>query len=327
MKRRNFITLLGGTAAAWPLAARAQARMRRIGVLANVSDKDAEIQASLAEFRQVLERLGWSEGRNIRIDIRFTQANLDQRQSLAKEMVAQQPDVILAHTTPLVAATRRETSVIPIVFINVSDPVGSGFVASLARPGGNLTGLLLYEESIVGKWLGMLKEVAPQMTRTAFVGNSKVATYHYFLRAAGPFARSLGLELVPSPIDTPADIERVIESFARTPNSGLFLPPNATSTAHRSLIIALAARHRLPAVYAFRYFTADGGLMSYGIDQVDLLRRAASYVDRILRGEKPADLPVQAPTKYETVVNLKTAKALGLTVPPGLLVSADEVIE
>jgi putative ABC transport system substrate-binding protein len=328
MKRREFITLLGGAAAAWPVAASAQQdRVRRIGVLINVAENDPEIQASLVAFRQELERLGWSEARNVRFDTRFTLGNLDQAQVLAKELVALQPDVIVVHATPAVAALQKETRTIPIVFVNASDPVGSGFVASLARPGGNLTGLLLYEESIVGKWLGMLKEIAPHMTRAAFVANPKITTSAYFLRAAGPVARSLAIELVPSPVETPADIEQVIGSFARTSNGGLFFPPNTTSTAHRALIIALAARHRLPAVYAFRFFTAEGGLMSYGIDQVDLLRRAATYVDRILRGANPADIPVQAPTKFETVVNLKTAKALGLTVPPGLLVGADEVIE
>ena len=327
LRRRDVIALLGGAAVGLPRGAFAQDRIRRVGMLINVAENDAEMQASLTAFRQELERLGWSEGRNVRIDIQLTQADLGQVPRLAKEMVAQQPDVILAHTTPLVAATQRETRTIPIVFVNASDPIGSGFVASLARPGGNLTGLLLYEQSIVGKWLGMLREIAPQMTRVAFIGNSKVTTYDYFLRAAEPFARSLGIELVSSPVESPADIERVIELFSRTPNGGLFFPPNATSTANRDLIIPLAARHRLPAVYAFRFFTAEGGLMSYGIDQVDLLRRAASYVDRILRGAKAADLPVQAPTKYETVINLKTAKAIGLTVPPGLLVGADEVIE
>jgi putative ABC transport system substrate-binding protein len=321
--------MLGSAVAGLPVAARAQQgeRIRRIGVMANVGENDAEMEASLAAFRQELERLGWSEGRNVRIDKRFTRANLDQLQALAKEMVALQPDLIVAHATPIVAALQRESRTIPIVFVNASDPVGSGFIASLARPGGNLTGLQMYEASIVGKWLSMLKEIAPHMTRAAFVANPKIITYPYFLRAAEPVARSLAIELVPSPVETPADIERVIESFARIPNSGLFLPPNAISTAHRDLIIALAARHRLPAVYAFRFFTAEGGLMSYGIDQVDVFRRAASYVDRILRGANPADIPVQAPTKFETVINLKAAKAIGLTVPPGMLVAADEVIE
>jgi len=213
------------------------------------------------------------------------------------------------------------------VFVNVSDPVGSGLVASLARPGSNLTGLLMYEASIVGKWLAMLKEIAPRMARAAFVANPKISTYEYYLRTAKAIAPSLAIELVPSPIETASDIERAIELFAREPNAGLFLPPNTTTNVHRALIIALAARHRLPAVYAFRFFVADGGLMSYAIDQVDMFRQTASYVDRILRGANPADIPVQAPTKFKTTLNLKTAKALGLTVPPGMLVAADEVIE
>jgi putative tryptophan/tyrosine transport system substrate-binding protein len=329
MRRREFIACLGAAAAAWPLAAHAQQgeRVRRVGILLNVAENDQEVQASLTAFKQELERLGWSEGRNVRTDVRFAQGNPDRARALAKELLSLQPDLILAHTTPIVGALQKETRTIPIVFTNASDPVGSGFVASLAQPGGNLTGLQLYEGSIVGKWLSMLKEIAPQMTRVAFIANPRIIVYDYFLREAKAAAPSLAIELVPSPVETAADIERVIESFARAPNGGLFFPPSITSTLHRKLIIELAARHRLPAVYAFRFFTAEGGLMSYGVDQVDLLRRAASYVDRILRGEKPADIPVQAPTKYETVVNVKTAKALGLTVPPGLLVAADEVIE
>jgi putative tryptophan/tyrosine transport system substrate-binding protein len=329
MRRREFITLMGGAAAAWPRAARAQQsdHILRVGVLINDHENDADVQASLAAFRQELERLRWVEGRNIRFDIRFSQGNLDQTQDMAKAMVASQPDVILAHTTPFVAAVQKETRTIPIVFLNASDPVGSGYVASLARPGGNLTGLLLYEDSIVGKWLGMLKEIAPRTEHVAFIANPKVSTYDYFLKVAKQVAQSLAVELVPSPVDTPADIQRAVESIARTPNGGLLFPANVASNANRGLIVALAAQYRLPAVYAFRYITANGGLMSYGVDEGDLFRRAASYVDRILRGEKPADLPVQAPTKFETVVNLKTAKALGLTVPPGLLVGADEVIE
>jgi putative ABC transport system substrate-binding protein len=328
MRRREFITFFGGAAAAWPLVARAQQseRVRRIGVLAALPEDDPEMQASLAAFRQELDRLGWSEGRNVRIDFRFAR-DVDQHQTLAKELVALQPDVILAHTTPVVAAVLRESRTLPIVFLYVSDPVGSGFVASLARPGGNLTGLLLYEASITGKWLAMLREIAPRMARAALVGNPKTPVYDYFLRSAQAIAPSLAIELVPSPVETAAEIERAIESFARTPNGGLFVPPNTTTTLHRDLIVALAARHRLPAVYAFRTFVSAGGLMSYGIDQVDMFRQTVSYVDRILRGAKPADLPVQAPTRYETAINLKTAKALDLTVPPALLVAADAVIE
>lgn len=329
MRRREILAWLGGAAAGLPLAVRAQQddRIRRVGVLINVAENDPEIQVSLAAFRQELERLGWSEGRSARFDVRFTRGQLDRMPALAKELVALQPDVLFVHTSPFVVAARRESSKIPIVFVNVSDPVGSGLIASLARPGGNVTGLQLYEASIVGKWLSMLREIAPQMTRVAFVSNPRIATYDYFLNAAKSAARSLGVELVPSPVESASDIENVLQSLARGPSSGLFFPPNTTTIFHRSLIIALAARNRLPAIYAFRYIAAEGGLMSYGVDQVDLFRRAASYVDRILRGEKPADLPVQAPTKFETVVNLKTAKSLGLTVPPGLLVGADEVIE
>jgi putative ABC transport system substrate-binding protein len=329
IRRREFITLLGGVAAAWPIAGRAQPseRIRRIGVLAALPEDDSEIQAQLAAFRQELDRLGWSQGRNAYIDSRFAHANVDQVQALAKELVALQPDVILAHTTPVVAALRRESRAVPIVFVYVSDPVASGFVASLSRPGGNTTGLLLYEASITGKWLAMLKEIAPRIARATLVGDPNTPTYDYFMRTAEAVAPSLAIELVPSPVQTTADIERAIESFARAPDGGLFLPPNNTTFLHRDRIIALAARHRLPAVYAFRICVTAGGLMSYGIDGIDIYRQAASYVDRILRGAKAADLPVQAPIKYETAINIKTAKVLGLDVPPTLLANADEVIE
>ena len=329
MRRRDFIKVIVGSAATWPLAALAQQgeHMRRIGVLINGSENDPEMQASLIALKQELERLNWLDGGNARFDIRFTEGNLDKMRGLTKEMVAMQPDVICVHTTALVEVAQKQTSTIPIVFVAVSDPVGSGFVASLARPGGNLTGLLLYEDSIVGKWLGMLKEIAPQIKRVAFIGNPKASAYYYFLRTAQQVARSFAIELVPSPVDTATDIEGVIRSFADTPNGGLFFPPNFASNAHRDLIIGLAARYRLPAVYGFRFFPLEGGLMSYGTEQVDVFRQAAPYVDRILRGAKPAELPVEAPTAYKTVVNLKTAKALGLDVPPSLLVRADEVIE
>ena len=328
VRRREFITLLGG-AAAWPLAARAQQpdRMRRIGVLVNLAEDDPEMQLWLTAFRQGLEKLGWSEGRNVRIDYRFHTAGADQVQVPVKELVALQPDVILAEGTSTAAAFKRESRAIPIVFVAVSDPIGSGFIASLARPGGNLTGVLQYEASITGKWLAMLKEIAPGLARSALVANPKVTAYDHFLRASETMASSLAIELVPSPVENAADIERVIGSFARVPNGGLVFPPDSTTTSNRHLIITLAARLRLPAVYAIRAFVAAGGLMSYNTDRSDLFRQTASYVDRILRGANPADLPVQAPTKYETVINLKTAKALGLTVPPGLLVAADEVIE
>src|SRR6516225_3232469 len=328
MKRRQFITLLGG-AAAWPLAARAQQaeRVRRIGVLTAFAEDDPEIRARLAAFRQGLEKRGWSEARNVRIDYRFAPAGA-QMQVLAKELVALQPDVILANSTPVTAALQRESRTIPIVFAIVADPIGSGFVASLPRPGGNITGVMLYEASVTGKWLAMLKEIAPSLARAAIVANPKTANfYDYYLRAAEAAAPSVGIEPVPALWENATDIERSIGSFASAPNGALIVIPDVSATVQRDLIIDVAARHRLPAVYYSRIFVAAGGLMSYGNDLVDVFRQAAPYVDRILRGDRPADLPVQAATRFETIINLKTAKALGLTVPPGLLVAADEVIE
>ena len=326
MLRREFISLIGG-AATWPLAAYAQSGMRRIGVLIGLTESDPETIARLAAFRRGLERRGWSEGRNLLIDFRFAAGRADRYEPLAKELVALQPDVILAHTTPIVEAVARENRALPIVFVTVSDPIGSGFITTLARPGGNLTGVLYFEASIIGKWLAMLKEIAPRTVRAAFIANPKTTPYDYFLRSAKAVAPSLAIELVPSQVETADDIEGAIETFSRAPDGGLVLPPDATTVVYRDLIIELAARYRVPAVYTASYFVAAGGLVSYGIDQVDTFRQAASYVDRILRGDKPADLPVQAPTKYETALNLKTAKALGLTVPPGLLVAADDVVE
>jgi putative tryptophan/tyrosine transport system substrate-binding protein len=327
MRRRKFIGLVGGAAVGWPMLARGQQakQMRRIGVLVGLAENDPEMKERLAGFRQGLEKLGWSEGDNVKIDYRFAPAGA-QAHVLARELVALQPDVILAQSTPATAALKAVTSTIPIVFA-VADPIGSGFIASLSRPSGNLTGLLQYEEGITGKWLAMLKEIAPNLTRAALLANPKTAAFDYFLRSAKALAPSLAIDLVPLPIENATDIERSVEAFAREPNGGLVLPPDTTTVVHRDQIIALAARHRLPAVYALRIFVASGGLMFYGTDFVELNRQAASYVDRILHGAKPAELPVQTPTKFETVVNLKTAKALGLTVPPGLLVAADEVIE
>jgi putative ABC transport system substrate-binding protein len=330
VKRREFITLLG-TAAAWPFAARAQQpdRIRRIAVLAPLAENDPEMTARLAGFRRGLEKRGWSEGRNVRMDTRFApDSSADQAQVQAKELIALQPDVLLAQATPLVTALQRESRVIPIVFASVADPIGSGFVASLPRPGGNITGVMLYEASVSGKWLAMLKEIAPRLERAAFVVNPKTAPYYnYYLRAAETLSGSLGIKVVPSLVENSADLERAIGAFARTPNGGLLMPPDASTQVHRDLIIVLAAQYSLPAVYWERLFVAAGGLMSYGTDYVDIYRQAASYVDRILRGDKPADLPVQAATKFETIINIKTAKALGLTVPPGLLLAADEVID
>ena len=325
-KRREFITLLGG-AAVWPLAARAQQpeRMRRVSVL--VATAGSEGTARDATFRLGLERRGWTDGRNVRIDTHlFTPPfSSEQADKAVKELIALQPDVIVAQTTPYTAALQQQTRTVPIVFVNVSDPIGSGFAASLARPGGNLTGLMLFEGSVAGKWIGMLKEITPRLQRVAIPHNPDFATF--YPRAAEALAPSLAVEVVSSPVESAADIERAIQSFAGKPDGGLLIPPDFTLTNHRNLIIALAAEHRLPAVYSDRAFVTDGGLMCYSTDRIDQFRQAAAYVDRILRGDKPADLPVQAPTRYETVVNLRTAKALGLTVPSGLLVAADEVIE
>jgi putative tryptophan/tyrosine transport system substrate-binding protein len=330
MRRREIITLIGGAAVGWlhRAVARQTDRTRRIGVLLPYAQNDLEAKSHLSVFTQQLERLGWLEGHNIRIDARFAAGNADQYAVLATELAALQPDVMISESTPAAAALQHETRAIPIVFVGVSDPVGSGFVASLARPGGNLTGMLQYESGIMGKWLTMLKEVAPHLARVAFVANPKFRGYGYFLQFAMAAASSLAIELVPTSIgDKAADIERSIESFAQVPDGGLLFVPDATIIAHRDLVIALAARYRLPAVYPWRYFVAAGALMSYGIDNIDVVQKAASYVDRILRGAKPVELPVQAPTKFETVINLKTAKALGLDVPPSLLLGADEVIE
>jgi putative ABC transport system substrate-binding protein len=329
IRRRELIVVLGG-AAAWPLAARAQTpeAARHIGVLMGLAEDDPDTKARLSGLRQGLEKLGWVEGRNVRIDYRFAPAGA-RAQALAKELVALQPDVILSNASPATGALQRETSMIPIVFTAVSDPLGSGFIASLARPGGNVTGFLLFEASITGKWVAILKEVAPDLARVALVVNPTTAFYYeFYLRAAQAAASSLGIELVLVAIDSaPANIEQAIATFAHLPNGGLVLPPDTNTNLHRDLIIRLAARHRLPAVYSDRFYVTAGGLLCYSTDRVDQFRQAASYIDRILRGAKPADLPVQVPTKYETVINLKTAKALGLQVPDRLLVAADEVIE
>jgi putative ABC transport system substrate-binding protein len=328
MRRREFLNVLGGVAAAWPVVGRAQQgdRPRRIGVMVNGAASDPEMQARVLAFKRGLEQLGWSEGRNINIDTRFAdKPNL--YAPLAKELIALGPDVIFAHATPIVATLQRESGTIPIVFVSVSDPIGSGFVSSLGRPGGNVTGLMLYEDGIAGKWLSMLKEIAPNLSRVALMADPKTMPYDYYLRSAKAKALSLGVEVIPSPISGVADIERTIDTAASAPNGGLVVLPDGTSRLHRDLIIVGTARHRMPTVFAFRFFVAAGGLMSYGTNVIEQCRQAASYVDRILRGAKPADLPVETPSKYETTVNLKTAKALGLTVPPGLLVAADEVFE
>jgi putative tryptophan/tyrosine transport system substrate-binding protein len=329
-KRREFVTLLGGAAAAWPLAARAQQgeRMQRIGVLMGVAADDLAAQARLAAFVQGLHQLGWTEGRNVRIDIRWGAGDAERNRRLAAELVALVPDVILTHSTAAIAPTLRETGSIPIVFTIVADPVGAGYVESLARPGGNATGFTIFEYSIGGKWLELIKEIAPATMRVAVIRESTNASGIGQFAAIQGVAPSRSVELRPVDARDPGEIERTITAFAQQgSNSGLIVTGSAPAAVHRKLIIALAARHKLPAIYASRFFVADGGLLSYGPDYVDQLRRAAGYVDRILKGEKPADLPVQAPTKYELVINLKTAKALGLEVPPTLLARADEVIE
>ena len=328
MRRRDFLGALVGTAVARPLAGRAQQaeRMRRVAILMGLAEDDPETKARLEKFRADIEKLGWSEGGNVHIEIRFAPAGAN-AQALAKQLIALQPDVILAHSAQVADVVQRETRTIPVVFVNVSDPIGAGFIASLARPGGNFTGVLHYEVGIVGKWLAMLKEIAPRVTRAAVVGDPKSPVFNYFVRAAETAGPSLAMEIVSAPVERAADIERSIDSFAHIPNGGLIFPPDITTITHRDLIIAMAARHRLPAIYPFRLFVVKGGLMSYGTDQVTMFGQTASYIDRILRGANPADIPVQAPTKYETTLNLKTAKALDLVVPPGLIVAADEVIE
>jgi len=327
MKRREFITLLGG-AAAWPLAARAQQgeRVRRIGVLTAFTADDVESQARIAAFQQGLQKLGWTDGGNVRIDIRWAAGDVDLFRRYAAELFALAPDVILANGALALRPLQQASRTVPIVFVNVPDPVGAGFVASLARPGGNSTGFTSFEYSLASKWLELLKEIAPRVTRAAVVRDpSNPGGIGEFAAIQGAAASS-GVELSPVDIRYAAEIERAVAAFALQSNSGLIVT-TAGSTAHFSLIIALAARHLLPAVYPFRYHVTAGGLISYGPNIVDQYRRASGYVDRILKGEQPADLPVQAPTKYELVINLKTAKALGLEIPTTVLARADEVIE
>ena len=327
MRRRKFITILGGAAATWPLATRAQQsdRVRRIAILMGYAEDDPETKPRLAALRQMLEKRGWSEGRNVQIETRFAPGS--NYEPLAKQLIGVQPDVILAHTTPVAAAMQHVNREIPVVFVSVSDPIGSGFVATLARPGGNFTGVLNYEAGVVGKWLAMLKEIVPQLERVALVANPQTSPYEYFLRAAEAAATSLAIKIVPTPVAKEADIEHAIESFAGAPGGALLLSPDSTTVLYRDLIVTLAARHKLPAVYPYRFFVVAGGLMSYETDQIAQFKLAAAYVDRVLRGDKPAELPVQAPTKFETTINVRTAKALNLNVPPGLLVAADEVLE
>jgi len=329
MKRREFITLIGG-AAAWPLAVRAQQadRMRRIGILLPAAANDADFQTWVGAFLQALAQLDWTIGRNVRIDTRWATANAAEIRKHAAELAALKPDVILASGSSTVGPLLQATREVPIVFPAVVDPVGAGFIDSLARPGGNATGFLLFEYSLGGKWLELLKQIAPGVTRVAILRDPASASGIGQFGAIQAVAPALGVEVSPLNVQRDAgEIERAVAAFARAPNGGLILTASGMSILHHDLIIKLAARHKLPAVYYERFFVAAGGLISYGPNRIDQFRLAAGYVDRILKGEKPADLPVQAPTKFQLVVNLKTAKTLGLTVPQSLLARADEVIE
>ena len=325
MRRRDFIKVVAGSAIPWPLAARAQQtdQVRRIGVLMNVAPEHPEGQPYVIAFQQALQRLGWTEGRNIRIDIRWGENDVDRDRKYAAELVALAPDVILAAGTLSVTALQRASRTLPIVFVAVSDPVGAGFVARLDRPGGSTTGFMIFEYSLSGKWVELLKQVAPNVRRAAVIRNAAKAQFGA-IRAT---ASSLGVDVSPIDIRDAGDIEQAITDFARSPNAGLIVTPSASSSAHIAQIVPLAARYKLPAVYGESFVAALGGLISYGPENIDQFRHAADYVDRILKGEKPANLPVQAPTKYQLVINLKTAKAIGVTIPQSLQASADEVIE
>jgi putative ABC transport system substrate-binding protein len=329
MRRREFITLIGGAATAWPLAAHAQQgdRIRRIGVLQGTTAEDPESKARRAAFEQALQQLGWTQGRNVRIDYRFAGGDAATGRKQVEELVALALDVIVSTGSFSTEALLRATHTVPVVFAIVPDPVGSGFVDSLAQPGGNATGFMQFEYGLSGKWLELLKEIRPGLTRAMVLWDPAITAGIGQFAIIQSVATSAGIDVRPAKLIDAGEIERAITAFARSPNGGLIVTASALSVVHRDLIIALAARHKLPAVYFERFFVAAGGLISYGANFVDQHRRAAGYVDRILKGEKPADLPVQAPTKYELVINLKTAKALGLSVPSTLLARADEVIE
>ena len=321
--------LLGGAAAAWPLAARAQQseRKRRIGVLLSFAADDPESLASIGAFLQGLQQWGWTDGRNARIDYRMTGGDADRSRKYAAELIGLAPDIVLAYGASTLAPLLQATRTVPIVFVAVIDPVGGGFVSSLARPGGNATGFTTFEYGMGAKWLDLLKQIAPNVTRVAVMRDPSQTSGPAMLAAIQAMAPSFRVELSPVDVRDAGEIERAITAFALGSNGGLIVVGNPGGAAHREMIIMLAAKHRLPAIYPYRFYATGGGLIAYGPDAIDQCRRAAAYVDRILRGEKPADLPVQAPTKYELVINLKTAKALGLEIPPALLASADEVIE
>ena len=329
MRRRDFIKVIAGAAISWPLGARAQQpdKMRRVGVLMQFAADDPEGQRSVAALQQALQRLGWSEGRDVQIDIRWGRNDVDRDRKYAAELIALAPDVVLGSGTLQVAALQHVTHALPIVFVGVSDPVGGGFIDSLARPGGNVTGFMIFEYSMSGKWLELLKQITPRLTRAAVLRDAINPAGIAQFGAIRATASSLGVDVSPIGVNDEGEIRRALAAFARSADGGLVVTPSAGVSGYRNLIIALAAQYKLPAVYAFRDNVTNGGLISYGPDLVDQFRPAAGYVDRILKGEKPADLPVQMPTKFELVINLKTAKALGLTVPQSLLASADEVIE
>ena len=330
MRRRDFIQLLGGATAAWSLAAHAQQaeRMRRLALLTPYAASDPEGQARLAALREGLEKLGWAEGRNILIDNRWGALDVESTRRFSKELVAQQPDLIFTQSTPTTAAMLQETHTIPILFVQVSDPVGQGFVASMARPGGNVTGFTNFEPALAGKWLELLKEIAPRVVRAAFLFHPETAPFAGIY--VDPFktaAPSFGVEAIAAPVHDTSELKSVVAAHARALNGGLIVMPDTFLHVHRAEITSLAAHYRLPAIYPFRFYTEIGGLLSYGNDPIDNVLRAATYADRILRGAKPSELPVQLPTKYEMTINLKTAKALGLDVPLGLQQRADELIE
>jgi len=328
--RRKFIAALGGTAVAWPLAARAQQpeQMRGIGLLLGIAENDPEAQARVTAFRQGLQELGWVEGRNIRIDSRFAAGEAPLIRDYVAELMALSPDLFLANSTPVIAALRQATSSIPIVFAVVNDPVGQGFISSMAHPGGNITGFTFIEFAIIGKWLQMLKDVAPAVARVAIMFNPQTAPYYdTYLHSFDAMPRAVAVELTAAPVRDGPEIEAVIAQLGRKPGGGLIVPPDPFIVVHRETIMKSAERHRLPVVWSYRQFVTEGALMSYGPDTTDIFRRSASYVDLIFKGAKPGDLPVQTPRKFELVINLKTAKTLGLKVPPQLLALADEVIE
>jgi ABC-type uncharacterized transport system substrate-binding protein len=328
MKRREFTTILCGLLAAWPFGVRAQQGepTRRVGILVPYAEGDAEGKVVIAALQRGLEELGWAPGRNVRFEVRWAAGDPDKARELARELIGMAPDVIVPSSNLVTAIVLQETRNLPVVFIFVGDPVGSGFVASMARPGGNATGFAVLENAIAGKWVETLREIAPQVSRVGFILHPETPTNVGLLRAAEAAAPS-GVKLIPLGVHNTAEIEKAVTGFTTDPGSGLIVAPHAVTFANREIIIELASRFRLPAVYAFRSFAAGGGLVSYGTNQIETWRHGASYVDRVLRGAKPADLPAQFPTTYELVLNRKTAKALGLEIPPSLLARADEVIE